>query len=75
MDKLLQKSKKRRENYSKTGSQKQQHNIIVGTLIGIVIASTPLLYNLYESVPNTKVWSTFLFTYDSNYWEDAKYAM
>lgn len=34
------------------------------------IAATPFIFNLYQSVPEVKVWDTFLFTYDSNYYED-----
>ena len=40
-----------------------------------MIAITPYLFYLYESVPNTKIWNTFLFTYDSTFWEDVNYAM
>ncbi|MBT8244777.1 MAG: hypothetical protein HKP48_06290 [Winogradskyella sp.] len=48
---------------------------MVGSLIATFIASTPLLFSLYESVPDTRIWNTFLFTYDSNFWGDAQYAM
>ena len=75
MDRLLHNSRKEKENFSKTDKKNSKHNIIVGTIIGVFIASTPLLFNLYESVPNTKIWNTFLFSYNSNYWEDAGYAM
>ncbi|RKE95318.1 hypothetical protein [Ichthyenterobacterium magnum] len=44
-------------------------NIIFGTLIGIVIATTPYLFTFYESVPDEQVWNTFLFTYNSLYYE------
>ncbi len=47
--------------------------LIVGSLIATLIAITPYLFYLYESVPEVKVWDTFLFTYDSNYFEDANW--
>ena len=74
MDKLKLKSKKRNENSFLTRN-KISRSAILGTVIGTVIASTPILFALHESVPDQKVWSTFLFTYDSNYWESAQYAM
>jgi len=46
-----------------------------GTLVALVIASIPFLFSLYESVPSTKVWNTFLFTYDSKSWENANLVM
>lgn len=49
--------------------------IINGSLIGTVIASIPFLFYLYESVPSTATWDTFLFTYNSKGFEDANFAM
>ncbi|WP_229724651.1 hypothetical protein [Winogradskyella forsetii] len=66
--------RKEKESLSKA-TKKLSRRAIVGTLISTFIASTPLLFSLYESVPSGKVWNTFLFTYDSNFWEDAQYAM
>lgn len=76
MDRLLQKSKRRKESSSKTDNKKKlSRSAIVGSIIATLIASTPLLYSLHESVPTTKVWDTFLFTYESGVWEEAQYAM
>lgn len=74
MDKLRPKSKKRKENLLRT-DRKISSSAVVGSIIGTIIASTPILFSLHESVPAEKVWSTFLFTYDSSVWEDAQYAM
>ena len=74
MDKLQLKSKKRKENSFLT-DRKISRSAIVGSIIGTLIASTPILFSLHESVPAEKVWDTFLFTYDSNVWDDAQYAM
>ncbi|WP_299520357.1 hypothetical protein [Winogradskyella sp.] len=40
-----------------------------------MIALSPYLFYLYESVPETQIWDTFLFTYDSKAWGDANYVM
>jgi hypothetical protein len=45
--------------------------IISGSVIATIIAVSPYLYYLHESVPDTKNWSTFLFTYNSSYYESA----
>jgi len=50
-------------------------NVILGTIIATFIACVPFLFNLHESVPNEKVWNTFLFTYTSGYYESANVAM
>lgn len=49
--------------------------LIISSLIATLIAITPYLFYLHESVPDTKIWNTFLFTYDSKAWEDANYVM
>ena len=46
-------------------------NIIVGCIIATIIAITPYLFYLYESVPDQPIWDTFLFTYESNYYKSA----
>lgn len=74
MFKKLQKLKKRKENSFQT-DKKINKGLITGSLIATLIAITPYLYSLHESVPVTKTWSTFLFTYDSTFWDDANYAM
>lgn len=75
MDKLLRKSKRKSVSSSKTDKKSLSRSAIVGSIIATIIASTPLLYSLHESVPTTKVWDTFLFTYESGVWEEAQYAM
>jgi hypothetical protein len=75
MDKLLHKSKRRKENSLRTDNSKLTRSAIVGSVIATIIASTPLLYSLHESVPDQQIWDTFLFTYDSKFWESAQYAM
>ncbi len=49
--------------------------LIIGSILATIIALTPYLFYLYQSVPETKIWNTFLFTYDSKAYQDASYAM
>ena len=44
--------------------------LLLGSAIATIIAITPFLFNLYESVPQVRVWNTFLFTYESPYYEN-----
>ncbi|WP_240911338.1 hypothetical protein [Yeosuana marina] len=48
-----------------------KRSLIIGSIIATIIAMTPYLFYLYESVPDVKVWNTFLFTYRSGYYESA----
>ena len=62
-----------KQNLKKVATSKA--NIIRGSVIATLIAITPYLFYLHNSVPETKIWNTFLFTYNSNYFEDANMAM
>ena len=75
MEKLLQKLTKRSQSLSKLDKKSRRGVIITGSIIGTAIASVPFLFYLYESVPDKRIWDTFLFTYDSKFWESANYAM
>ena len=55
--------------------QIDKKNLLLGSVIATIIAISPYLYYLHESVPKTKVWDTFLFTYNSGYFGDANNAM
>ncbi|MFD2289731.1 hypothetical protein ACFSKN_02385 [Mariniflexile gromovii] len=50
-------------------------SLIVGSIVATLIAITPYLFYLYESVPDTPVWNTFLFTYTSYNYQSANVAM
>jgi hypothetical protein len=50
-------------------------SLLIGSIVGTIIASTPYLFYLHLSVPNEQVWHTFLFNYDSKSWGDANVAM
>ena len=61
-----QQSKREKEKFLVTASESKK-SLINGSIIATVIAATPFLFYLYESVPNTQVWDTFLFTTFSNF--------
>jgi len=50
-------------------------SLVIGSIVATLIAITPYLFYLHESVPTTKVWDTFLFSYDSGFYQDANMAM
>tara|TARA_R110001583_G_C5434916_1_gene389243 strand:+ start:141 stop:614 length:474 start_codon:yes stop_codon:yes gene_type:complete len=49
--------------------------LVIGSVIATILALTPYLFSLYQSVPHEKEWNTFLFTYHSGYFEDANTGM
>lgn len=44
-------------------------NLLVGSIVATIIATTPFIFNLYQSVPDIKVWNILSFTYTSHYYE------
>ncbi len=50
-------------------------SLVLGSIIATILALLPYLFSLYQSVPETKEWDTFLFTYHSGYFENARTAM
>lgn len=71
MDKQQQKLIKQKLNYQDHKHLKVKKNVVVGSLVATIIATTPYIFNLYQSVPNAQVWDTFLFTYNSGWYESA----
>lgn len=63
----------KQQKLKKQGSSKstlpKQSNIVIGSVVATLIAITPYLFYLHESVPDVQVWDTFLFTYNSGYYE------
>lgn len=72
MENKQPKLKRSLEKFQPKASKK---SLVLGSVIATILAITPFLFTLYESVPRQRVWDTFLFTYDSGFWEDANYAM
>jgi hypothetical protein len=50
-------------------------SLLIGSIVATILAITPYLFYLYESVPATQVWNTFLFTFDAGRLENANYVM
>lgn len=71
----MEKPTSKLKNQQLKSRQTVNKNVIIGSIIATFIATVPFLFNLHESVPNTKVWDTFLFTYTSGYYENANVAM
>src|SRR5690606_14594748 len=63
--KMKEKLTKKISGYQKTDKK----SLVIGSIVATFIAATPYLFYLYESVPNTKVWNTFLFSYESRGYE------
>lgn len=53
----------------------ENKNIVIGSVLATLIAITPYLFYLYESVPSNKVWDTFFGAYNSGFYESANVAM
>lgn len=49
-------------------------NFLIGSIVATIIATSPYLFYSYESVPDTPVWNTFLFTYNSGNFQNANVA-
>ncbi|TXG39892.1 hypothetical protein FUA22_07790 [Seonamhaeicola maritimus] len=58
---------------TRTGSPKG--NLIIGSIIATLVAITPYLFYLHESVPDATIWNTFLFEYNSGFFESANVGM
>lgn len=72
---MLKKQQKSEDLISKNYQLTDKKSLVLGSLIATILAITPLLFTLYESVPEQQSWDTFLFTYNSGYWENANIAM
>lgn len=51
-----------------SGFQVSKKELLVGAIMATFIAITLYLFTIYESVPQTQVWDTFLFTYNTEYY-------
>jgi hypothetical protein len=56
-------------------NKSDKKSLLIGSIVGTIIASTPYLFYLHLSVPNEQVWHTFLFDYDAKQYGDANVAM
>lgn len=67
MDKLKQKLTEKKLKPLKTNKK----GLFIGSLVATIVAATPFIFNLYQSVPDVKIWDTYFFTYKSGYYESA----
>lgn len=44
----------------------------MGSIVGLVIVLSPIFFYTYLSFPDSKVWETFLFTYESKYFNSVQ---
>ncbi|WP_299116989.1 hypothetical protein [uncultured Winogradskyella sp.] len=63
------------KNLNTVKKSSNKKGFIVGSILATIIAISPYLFYLHESVPTSQVWDTFLFTYNSRSWGDANLAM
>jgi len=69
---MQKKHHKLKEDLLKSQEVDRKSTLIKGSIIATFIAITPYLFSIYDSVPETQIWDTFLFTYDSRSWENAR---
>ncbi|MCT8340342.1 hypothetical protein MG296_09775 [Flavobacteriaceae bacterium TK19130] len=50
-------------------TKRTSSSLVGGSIIALLIAATPYIFYSYESFPETKVWETFLFTYEANWYQ------
>lgn len=75
MDKQQVKLKEHLLKSQETDKRSIKKQFILGSLLATIIAGTPFLFYLYNYVPESPDWETFLFTYHSGFYENAQTAM
>ncbi|WP_298420836.1 hypothetical protein [uncultured Kordia sp.] len=59
-----------KQNKQLTGEKSK--SLLTGSILAIIVAISPYIFYLYESLPETKTWETSLFTIESNYQENVR---
>ncbi|HIB37754.1 MAG TPA: hypothetical protein EYO36_09375 [Mesonia sp.] len=54
---------------SKILKRKISKSLLTGSIVAFLIIISPYLFYSYKSFPSTSVWETFLFTYESHFYE------
>lgn len=75
MDKQQQKSKNHQLKSQETDKTTVKKQFVLGSILATLIAGSPFLFYMYNFVPETNNWETFLFTYRSEWFENAQTAM
>ncbi|MBQ0738666.1 hypothetical protein J9332_30545 [Aquimarina celericrescens] len=55
---------------SKTSINRKSSSLLMGSIIAFSIAISPYIFYSYRSFPQQKVWETFLFTYEANWYQE-----
>ncbi|MGB3608405.1 MAG: hypothetical protein WA775_12700 [Psychroserpens sp.] len=71
----MDKSKPKSTSTNLKSQTKAKQALIQGSIVAILLALTPYFFSIHESVPEQKLWDTFLFTYDSKAWENVNLVM
>lgn len=75
MDKQQVRSKDQQLKFRETDKNNIKKRFLTGSIIATLIAGSPFLFYLYDFVPPVPDWETFLFTYHSGFYENARTAM
>lgn len=57
---------------NKQSTRVSSKSLLTGSILAIIIAISPYIFYLYESLPDAKTWETSLFTIESNYQENMR---
>lgn len=68
---MQNKQQKLKERNLKSQEVGNKESLIKGSIIATLIAITPYLFSLHNSVPSSQVWDAYFFIYDSKNWGDA----
>jgi len=55
-----------RTKQKKESKEVKSKSLVTGSVVALLIATSPYLFYLYQSFPDANVWETFLFTFKSN---------
>ena len=75
MDKQKQKLISVLSKSQETDKRSIKKHFLIGSILATIIAGSPFLFYLYNYVPSTPDWETFLFTYHSGWYANAQTAM
>ncbi|MGF1556635.1 hypothetical protein [Paucihalobacter sp.] len=75
MSKLQHKSTRLESNWLHKDKKLSRKAIILGSIVGTLVAATPFLFYLYIFIPDEVIWENFLFTYKSGFYESAQIGM
>lgn len=54
---------------NKTSTKPKLKSLLTGSITALIIALSPFVFYSYKSFPEGRVWETFLFTYESQFYE------